>query len=79
MFPLENKSELDIDDDASENDSELKAESAALYGSVGFAFGGNNELLQSQFMLHTKAQKRNQIILLQVSSNFLVYIYIYYC
>ena len=56
---------MEVEDDASD-DSELKSESAALYGSLGFAYGGANDLLHSQFVLHTRAQKRDQIILIQV-------------
>lgn len=63
----ENKTEFEDTDDVTETDADIKAESAALYGSLGFAFGGHNELLQDQFILHTKAQKKDQIILLQVS------------
>ena len=53
------------DDDVSEK--ALKAESAATYGSLGFAYGGSNDLLQSQFTLNTKNEKRHQITLLQVA------------
>ena len=69
FFPSETR-DVEGDDDASE-DTDQNHESAALYGSLGFAYGGANDLLHSQFDLHTRAQKRDQIILLQVDSHVL--------
>jgi hypothetical protein len=40
-------------------------ENPATYGSLGYAFGGKNENLYSQFAMHNSQQKRQQIILLK--------------
>lgn len=45
---------------------EKSGDNPATSGSRGAAYGGGNELLQSQFQLHTVQQKLNQIVLLQV-------------
>ena len=51
------------DDESEEGD---RQEQPATIGSLGAQFGGANELFYSQFELHTRQQKRNQIVLLQV-------------
>ncbi|XP_060780955.1 cilia- and flagella-associated protein 43 [Neoarius graeffei] len=42
-----------------------EVESAALTGSLSAQYGGSNPHLYNQFSLHTRAQKMNQIILIQ--------------
>ncbi|XP_057306385.1 cilia- and flagella-associated protein 43-like [Hydractinia symbiolongicarpus] len=59
------KREIDYDEELTEVDKYLRKESVATYGSLGFLYGGYNDLLQTQFELHTKNQKRNQIVLLK--------------
>jgi len=62
------KPEETDDDHLSDTNRALKNESAATYGSLGFNYGVHNDLLQSQFILHTKNQKKAQIALLQVTN-----------
>ena len=45
----------------------LKNESPATHGSLGYSYGGHQPLAQSQFALHTKSQKKSQILILKVS------------
>ena len=52
----------DADDESEEGDG---AEQPSTTGSLGAQYGGANDLFYSQFELHTRQQKRNQIILLQ--------------
>ena len=59
------------DDELPEDDRNCK-ESPAVSGSLAHLYGGDNELLRSQFHLHTVQEERQQIALLQV-------IYIYAC
>ena len=59
--------ELEDEDALAEDDGEKSGENPSTSGSRGAAYGGGNELLQSQFQLHTVQQKLNQIVLLQVS------------
>ena len=59
--------ELEDEDALAEDDGEKSGENPATSGSRGAAYGGGNELFQSQFQLHTVQQKLNQIVLLQVS------------
>ena len=61
----------ETDEDLSDSARALKNESAATYGSLAFNYGVHNDLLQSQFSLHTKNQKKFQIALLKVSCLFL--------
>ncbi|KAG7333960.1 hypothetical protein KOW79_002367 [Hemibagrus wyckioides] len=48
----------------------LDVESLEFTGSLSAHYGGPNPHLYSQFDLHTRDQKMNQIILLQVMSSF---------
>ena len=57
------KPEGEGDDESEEGDKE---EQPATIGSLGAQYGGAYELFYSQFELHTRQQKRNQIVLLQV-------------
>ncbi|XP_022080756.1 cilia- and flagella-associated protein 43-like [Acanthaster planci] len=52
----------DADDESEEGDG---TEQPSTIGSLGAQYGGANDLFYSQFELHTRQQKRNQIILLQ--------------
>ncbi|XP_066933494.1 cilia- and flagella-associated protein 43-like [Clytia hemisphaerica] len=51
----------DGDDDA----SDIKNETASTYGSLAYNYGVANDLVQSQFTLHTRNQKKSQIALLK--------------
>ncbi|KAK2163683.1 hypothetical protein LSH36_75g07025 [Paralvinella palmiformis] len=55
------------DDDLNEGEDVEHAgrESAATTGSLGAEYGGDSELFYSQFELHTREQKMNQIVLLK--------------
>lgn len=59
-----------IERDVEEKDKGHEVESLTLTGSLGAQFGGSNPHLYSQFSLHTRDQKINQIILIQVTSLF---------
>lgn len=61
---LNSKAPLERDEEGHE------VESLALTGSLSAQYGGSNPHLYSQFSLHTKDQKINQIILIQVTSLF---------
>lgn len=52
-----------------EEDKGHEVESLALTGSLSAHYGGFNPHLYSQFSLHTRDQKINQIILMQVTSS----------
>lgn len=56
--------------DVEEKDKGHEVESLALTGSLSAQLGGSNPHLYSQFSLHTKDQKINQIILIQVTPSF---------
>ncbi|XP_072041951.1 LOW QUALITY PROTEIN: cilia- and flagella-associated protein 43-like [Amphiura filiformis] len=59
----EKSGEGEGDDDESEEGD--RQEQPATIGSLGAQYGGANPLFYSQFELHTRQQKRNQIVLLQ--------------
>lgn len=50
-----------------EEEEEVDKESPALTGSLSTQYGGANSYLYSQFDLHVREEKINQITLLQVS------------
>ena len=50
------------DDESEEGDGK---EQPSTIGSLGAQYGGGSDLFYSQFELHTRQQKRNQILLLQ--------------
>lgn len=54
--------------DEESEEGEAAGDPAAITGSLGAQYGGANELFYSQFELHTRQQKNNQIVLLQVNS-----------
>ncbi|XP_070541265.1 cilia- and flagella-associated protein 43-like isoform X2 [Ptychodera flava] len=54
--------EKELDDESEEGDGK---EQPSTTGSLGAMFGGGSDLFYSQFELHTKQQKQNQIILLK--------------
>ena len=66
VFSPEQQKVSEGDEEVAESDTLGMRENAATYGSLGFAYGGHNHLLQSQFNLHTSQQKRHQIALLKV-------------
>ena len=49
-----------------DKDSKGSSDNPATTGSLGSAFGGQNELLQNQFTLNTQQQKYHEVVLLQV-------------
>eukprot|EP00057_Strongylocentrotus_purpuratus_P026485 XP_011680959.1 PREDICTED: cilia- and flagella-associated protein 43 [Strongylocentrotus purpuratus] len=51
--------------DEESEEGEAAGDPAAITGSLGAQYGGANELFYSQFELHTRQQKNNQIVLLQ--------------
>jgi len=57
--------ELIVDDDELPEDDRNCKESPAVSGSLAHLYGGDNELLRSQFHLHTVQEERQQIALLQ--------------
>ena len=59
--------EFEDEDALADDDGETSGDNPATSGCRGSAYGGGNELFQSQFQLHTVQQKLNQIVLLQVS------------
>ena len=62
----EERLEFEDEDAIADDGGEKSGDNPATSGSRGAAYGGGNELLQSQFQLHTVQQKLNQIVLLQV-------------
>lgn len=54
--------------DKREEEEDSKTESPALTGSLSALYGGVNPYLYSQFNLHIREQKINQITLLKVMS-----------
>ena len=58
--------EFEDEDALAEDEGERTGDNPATTGSRGSAYGGAQELFQSQFQLHTVQQKLNQIVLLQV-------------
>jgi len=65
-FKLDERHEFEDEDALAEDEGEKTGDNPATSGSRGTAYGGENELFQSQFQLHTVQQKLNQIVLLQV-------------
>lgn len=65
----EERHELEDEDALAEDDGEKSRDNPATSGSRGTAYGGGNELFQSQFQLHTAHQKLNQIVLLKVGKS----------
>eukprot|EP00795_Rhopilema_esculentum_P012071 gene12071-2664_t len=57
--------EQSADDDELPEDDRNRKESPAVVGSLSHLYGGENELIRSQFELHTGQEKRHQIILLE--------------
>ncbi|XP_041476459.1 cilia- and flagella-associated protein 43-like isoform X2 [Lytechinus variegatus] len=51
--------------DEESEEGESAGDPAAITGSLGSQYGGANDLFYSQFELHTRQQKNNQIVLLQ--------------
>ena len=68
-FSTDERHEFEDEDALADDDGETSGDNPATSGSRGSAYGGGNELFQSQFQLHTVQQKLNQIVLLQVSLN----------
>ena len=66
-FSTDERHEFEDEDALADDDGETSGDNPATSGSRGSAYGGGNELFQSQFQLHTVQQKLNQIVLLQVS------------
>ncbi|XP_015758446.1 PREDICTED: cilia- and flagella-associated protein 43-like [Acropora digitifera] len=62
---VEERLEFEDEDAIADDGGEKSGDNPATSGSRGAAYGGGNELLQSQFQLHTVQQKLNQIVLLQ--------------
>ncbi|PFX29198.1 cilia- and flagella-associated protein 43-like [Stylophora pistillata] len=57
--------EFEDEDVLAEDQGDRSGDNPATTGSRGAAYGGGQELFQSQFQLHTVQQKLNQIVLLQ--------------
>lgn len=53
------------DDEIGEADDDSGKEQPSMTGSLGALYGGGSELFYSQFELHTREQKINQIVLLE--------------
>ena len=70
--------EGDKEDDKEREEEIIMDDSSALYGSHGPKFGGGCDLLYSQFELNSPVAKVNQIILLEVCSQWL-YIELWGC
>ncbi|KAM7447734.1 Cilia- and flagella-associated protein 43 [Porites harrisoni] len=62
---VDERHEFEDEDALADDDGETSGDNPATSGSRGSAYGGGNELFQSQFQLHTVQQKLNQIVLLQ--------------
>lgn len=67
LFQSDERHEFEDEDALAEDEGEKTGDNPATSGSRGIAYGGDNELFQSQFQLHTVQQKLHQIVLLQVS------------
>jgi len=67
VLKSDERHEFEDEDALAEDEEEKTGDNPATSGSRGPAYGGGNELFQSQFQLHTVQQKLNQIVLLQVS------------
>ncbi|KAK3696874.1 hypothetical protein QZH41_003634 [Actinostola sp. cb2023] len=61
----DDKFDFEDEDFYGEEDNEPSGTNPATTGSRGASYGGANDLLQSQFQLHTAQQKYNQIVLLK--------------
>ncbi len=68
LLKSDERHEFEDEDALAEDEGEKSGDNPATSGSRGTAFGGGNELFQSQFQLHTVQQKLNQIVLLQVET-----------
>ncbi|XP_036430574.1 cilia- and flagella-associated protein 43 [Colossoma macropomum] len=62
---LERSSKVPVEGEEEEEEEGHEADSLALAGSLSSQYGGSNPYLYSQFNLHTREQKINQITLLQ--------------
>lgn len=62
---VDERHEFEDEDALAEDEGEKTGDNPATSGSRGTAYGGDNELFQSQFQLHTVQQKLHQIVLLQ--------------
>ncbi|XP_017552052.1 cilia- and flagella-associated protein 43 isoform X1 [Pygocentrus nattereri] len=62
---LERLSKVPVEGEEEEEEEGHEADSLALAGSLSSQYGGSNLYLYSQFSLHTREQKINQITLLQ--------------
>lgn len=62
---VDDRQEFEDEDILAEDEGERSGDNPATTGSRGAAYGGGQELFQSQFQLHTVQQKLNQIVLLQ--------------
>ena len=63
--------EHNLDEEESSEDDRRRKETPAVTGSLSTLYGGDNELLRSQFAIYTSQEKRHQIVLLEVSEAFL--------
>lgn len=54
------------DEEEDEDEGANGSDQLSLHGSVGPKYGGDNELFYSQFDMHTREEKINQIIFLKV-------------
>ena len=68
LLKSDDRQEFEDEDILAEDEGERSGDNPATTGSRGAAYGGGQELFQSQFQLHTVQQKLNQIVLLQVST-----------
>ncbi|XP_030628306.1 cilia- and flagella-associated protein 43 [Chanos chanos] len=59
------KSRTPVEKEEAEDEEGPEVESAALTGSLSFQYGGWNNYIYSQFVLHVREQKINQISMLQ--------------
>ena len=55
-----------MEEDELPEDDRKRKETPAISGSLSHIYGSDNELLRSQFQLHTALEERQQIVLLQV-------------
>lgn len=74
-FKSDERHEFEDEDALAEDEGEKTGDNPATSGSRGTAYGGGNELFQSQFQLHTVQQKLNQIVLLQVGQQLKMYLF----
>ena len=68
ILKSDERHEFEDEDALADDEGEKTGDNPATSGSRGTAYGGGNELFQSQFQLHTVQQKLNQIVLLQVGT-----------